>query len=73
MEEAVSVEGISEDCTVYEGYLTEENLGTIAEAVLTAAKDDQELKSLFDSWTEAGAIFRGFIQSDADRDRLSAG
>ena len=56
MEEAVSVEGISEDCTVYEGYLTEENLGTIAEAVLTAAKDDQELKSLFDSWTEAGAI-----------------
>lgn len=55
MEEAVSVEGISEDCTVYEGQITEANFNIMAEQILTAIKDDQEIKSLFDSWIEAGA------------------
>ena len=54
MEEAVSVEGISEDCTVYEGQIGEEEIEVIAEAVLTEARDDEDLKSIFDQWTEAG-------------------
>ena len=54
MEEAVSVEGISEDCTVYEGQIGEEETEAIAEAVLTEARDDEDLKSIFDQWTEAG-------------------
>lgn len=55
VEEEVSVEGISEECTAYEAQITEADLNTILEEVLTTAKDDQELKALFDSWAEAGA------------------
>lgn len=53
-EETVSVEGISEDCTAYEGQITANNATDMAEQILTTARDDEEIKSLFDSWTEAG-------------------
>ena len=54
VDETVSVEGISEDCTVYEGQITASNATDMAKQVLTTAKDDKEIKGLFDSWKEAG-------------------
>lgn len=53
-EEAFSVEGVSEDCTVYEEILTEQEVLSILREVLTTAKEDQELKGLLDMWSEAG-------------------
>lgn len=53
-EEALSVEGVSEDCTVYEEILTEQEVLSILREVLTNAKEDQELKGLLDMWSETG-------------------
>lgn len=53
-EEALSVEGVSEDCTVYEEILTEQEVLSILREVLTTAKEDQELKGLLDMWSETG-------------------
>lgn len=53
-DETVSVEGISEDCTVYEGQLSEASTVKMLKDIAKTAKDDKEIKSLFDSWTEAG-------------------
>lgn len=53
-EEALSVEGVSEDCTVYEEILTEQEVLSILREVLTIAKEDQELKGLLDMWSETG-------------------
>ena len=53
-EEALSVEGVSEDCTVYEEILTEQEVLSILREVLTTAKEDQELKGLLDMWSEPG-------------------
>ena len=53
-DETVSVEGISEDCTVYEGQLSEASTVKMLQDIAKTAKDDKEIKSLFDSWTEAG-------------------
>ena len=53
-DETVSVEGISEDCTVYEGQLSEASTVKMLQDIAKTAKDDKESKSLFDSWTEAG-------------------
>lgn len=52
VEESVSVDGISENCTAYEGILSEKAAYTIAREVLAAAQDDAEIKSLFDQWSE---------------------
>ena len=52
--EALSVEGVSEGCTVYEEILTEQKVLSILREVLTTAKEDQELKGLLDMWSEAG-------------------
>lgn len=53
-EEALSVEGVSEDGTVYEEILTEQEVLSILREVLTTAKEDQELKGLLDMWSETG-------------------
>ena len=53
-EEALSVEGVSEDCTVYEEILTEQEVLSILREVLTTAKEDRELKGLLDMWSETG-------------------
>lgn len=53
-EEALSVEGVSEDCTVYEEILTEQEVLSILREILTTAKEDQELKGLLDMWSETG-------------------
>ena len=53
VEESVSVDGISEDCTVYEGTVSEKAVTAMAEGILTAAKDDAEIKGLFEQWTGA--------------------
>lgn len=53
-EEALSVEGVSEDCTVYETSIKESNLTDIMNGVLKTAKEDQELKGLLEKWDEIG-------------------
>ena len=53
VEESVSVDGISEDCTAYEGTVSEKAVTAMAEGILTAAKDDAEIKGLFEQWADA--------------------
>lgn len=53
VEESVSVDGISEDCTAYEGTVSEKAVTAMAEGILTAAKDDAEIKGLFEQWSGA--------------------
>lgn len=53
VEESVSVDGISEDCTVYEGTVSEKAVTAMAEGILTAAKDDADIKGLFEQWAGA--------------------
>lgn len=52
VEESVSVDGISEECTAYGGIISEKSAYTIVEKVLTTAKDDEEIKALFDQWSD---------------------
>ena len=54
VEENVSVEGVGENCTVYEGKITGAAARTMLENILASAKDDAEIKGLFDRWTENG-------------------
>lgn len=51
-EETLSVEGIGEDCTVYEGVVTEDSARSMMEKILTTARDDEEIKALFDLWNQ---------------------
>ena len=53
IEESVSVDGISEDCTAYEGTVSEKAVTAMAEGILTAAKEDAEIKGLFEQWAGA--------------------
>ena len=53
VEESVSVDGISEDCTAYEGTVSEKAVTAMAEGILTAAKEDAEIKGLFEQWAGA--------------------
>ena len=53
VEESVSVDGISEDCTAYEGTVSEKAVTDMAEKILTTAKDDKEIKGLFAQWADA--------------------
>ena len=52
VEESVSVDGISENCTAYEGLISEKALSTMTEQILTSVKDDEEIKALFEQWSE---------------------
>lgn len=52
-DQTLSVEGIEEDCTVYEGILSEENGTAMVKEILTAAKDDEEIKALITQWEES--------------------
>lgn len=66
-EETISVEGISEDCTVYESQITEAGVLSMMENILTAAKEDQELKGLLDKWSEtSGEDLNAQLQANAD-------
>lgn len=66
-EETISVEGISEDCTVYESQITEAGVLSMMENVLTAAKEDQELKGLLDKWSEtSGEDLNAQLQANVD-------
>lgn len=51
--ETVSVDGIGEDCTAYEAFLSERSLASVAEAVLNAAKDDSDIKTLYEQWASS--------------------
>lgn len=53
VEETISVEGIGEDCTVYEGQIYQADAVEILENVLNAAKEDETLKKLLQSGAEA--------------------
>lgn len=49
-EETLSVEGIEEDCTVYEAAMDAEGLVNTTAQILTTVKDDEEIKALFEKW-----------------------
>lgn len=66
-EETISVEGISEDCTIYESQITEAGVLSMMENILTAAKEDQELKGLLDKWSEtSGEDLNAQLQANVD-------
>ena len=52
VEESLSVDGISESCTAYEGLISEKALTAMTENILTSAKDDAEIKGLFEQWSD---------------------
>lgn len=52
VEETVSVEGISEDCTLLEGQILQADFREIAKDVLTTAKEDEQLESVLAQWSE---------------------
>lgn len=60
VEESVSVDGISEDCTAYEGILSESAAYKIVENILTTAKDDEEIKSLFEQYSDGDDQYTQF-------------
>lgn len=67
IEEALSVEGISEDCTAYETIITEADFLNMVKNILTTAKEDQELKGLLDQWSEIGGEdLNAQLQAGAD-------
>ena len=53
-QENVSEEGVSEDCTMYEGQIKAANAVEMVRQIAETARDDKEIKSLFDSAAEAG-------------------
>ena len=53
-QENVSAEGVSEDCTMYEGQIKAANAVEMVRQIAETARDDKEIKSLFDSAAEAG-------------------
>lgn len=66
-EETISVEGISEDCTVYESQITEAGVLSMMKNILTTAKEDQELKGLLDKWSEtSGEDLNAQLQTNVD-------
>lgn len=52
-QETLSVEGISEDCTVLEGQLDIEAITETARDILTTAQTDEDLAALLTKWSEA--------------------
>lgn len=66
VEESVSVDGISEDCTAYEGILTEKAVYAIVEDALTEAKDDEEIKALFEQYSDGEDQYKQFQDTVAD-------
>lgn len=53
-QETVSAKGVSEDCTMYEGQIKAANAVEMVRQIAETARDDEEIKSLFDSAAEAG-------------------
>lgn len=49
-EETLSVEGISQNCMTYEGQIGEKEAQAMAQDILTAAKEDADLKALIETW-----------------------
>ena len=47
-------QGVSEDCTMYEGQIKAANAVEMVRQIAETARDDKEIKSLFDSAAEAG-------------------
>lgn len=66
-EEELSVEGVSEACTVHETTVTEADFLAMMNELLTTAKEDQELKGLLDKWSEVGGQdLNAQLQAGAD-------
>lgn len=53
VEESVSIEGISEECTLLEGQIHEEDAKEMAKELLTTAQADEQLQELLTKWSEA--------------------
>lgn len=53
VEEAVSIEGISEDCTMLEGLIYQDDAKEMVKDILTTAQTDEQLEALLTRWSEA--------------------
>lgn len=53
VEESVSVEGISEDCTMLEGQMYEEDAAAMVKELFTTAQNDEQISALLTKWSEA--------------------
>ncbi|MDO4272409.1 MAG: hypothetical protein Q4D16_01960 [Eubacteriales bacterium] len=69
-EEVLTLEDITQECTVYEGRLNPEELYTLAEDILTTAKEDAELKEVLTAWEEtipnAQNLYQNFLNGIDD-------
>lgn len=52
-DESVSIDGISEDCTLLEGQIFQNDLKEMVQELLTTAQGDEQLKELLAKWSEA--------------------
>lgn len=52
-DESVSIDGISEDCTLLEGQIFQNDLREMVQELLTTAQGDEQLKGLLAKWSEA--------------------
>lgn len=52
-DESVSIDGISEDCTLLEGQIFQNDLREMVQELLTTAQGDEQLKELLAKWSEA--------------------
>lgn len=53
VDEMISVDGISEDCTLLEGLLYQEDAKEMVKDILTTAQADEQIKELLTRWSEA--------------------
>lgn len=72
-DEAISIDGISEDCTLLEGQIFQNDLREMVQELLTTAQGDEQLKELLTKWSEAmpetgdlNEQFQSFAQDTLD-------
>lgn len=53
VEETISIDGISEDCTMLEGLLYQEDAQEMLKEILTTAQTDEQIQELLTRWSEA--------------------
>ena len=65
--ETITAGGIEQECTAMEGSMTAKEIVSVSQEILSIAKDDEELKSLIESWTkdmdDETYSYESFVQS----------
>ena len=65
--DTLTAEGISQECTVYEGQITEATAVKLATDVLSAVKDDKEIEGILETWEakipDSAGLYDGFLSA----------